>query len=307
MTLKNEVIFSIIIPFKGSTETLFRLFDTIPKSNQIEIILVENSDNPLSKREIGIERQYLLLNAPSKKYAGGARNVGLSVAKGRWLIFADADDYFEEDAFQIFESYDKSEYDLIYFGCNSVFDDTLQPSDRHLMYQGLIDNYLKGIFPVMKTRLYHVVPWAKMIRRSLVEDNHIQFDEVIAANDMFFATQVGFYSKSFHADSRSVYVVTTRRGSLANTWNHDILYSRYIVGLRRNQFLKQHGLSEYQVSVMIYLHKAMKISFRLFLRFVLIGIQYRQNLFVGYRNWFRTKQRIEDKEKKTKDYIVTNK
>lgn len=296
--------FSIIIPFKDSKETLSRLFSSIPDSGNVEIILVENSDTPLSREEIGINRKYILLNAASNRYAGGARNVGLEAATGKWVVFSDADDYFEKNAFEIFESYVDSDYDLIYFGCNSVYDDTLQPSDRHLMFQGLVDGYLEGTIPEIKARLYQVVPWAKMIRRALIEENNIRFDEVIAANDMYFATQVGYYAKSFYADRRPVYVVTTRRGSLANRWNYNILYSRYAVGLRRNQFLKEHGLSKYQVSVMIYLHKAFEMSPKVFLQFVMIGIKYRQNLFVGFRNWFKTKKKVKAEENRTKDYIV---
>lgn len=295
---------SVIIPFKGNTSTLQRLFDSIPDKENVEIVLVENSDSPITKEKIGINRDYVLLNAISSRYAGGARNVGLEAATGKWVVFSDADDYFEKNAFEIFESYVDADYDLIYFGCNSVYDDTLQPSDRHLMFQGLVDGYLDGTIPEIKARLYQVVPWAKMIRRSLIEENSIRFDEVIAANDMYFATQVGYYAKSFHADNRPVYVVTTRRGSLANRWNYNILYSRYVVGLRRNQFLKQHNLSKYQVSVMIYLYKALEMSPKVFLQFVMIGIKYRQNLFVGFRNWFKTKKEVKAKETRTKDYII---
>lgn len=295
---------SIIIPFKNSIETLSRLFDSIPENDNIQIILVENCDVPHTKEDLGIKRDFELLNASSFKYAGGARNQGMLCARGKWIIFADSDDFFDNNAFDIINEYIDSDFDLIYFGCNSVFDDTLLPSDRHLMYQGIVDKYINGEIEEMKARLFHVVPWAKMIKRSLIEDNNIQFDEVIAANDMFFSTQVAFYSKSFHADKRSIYVVTTRKGSLANSWNYNILKSRYEVGLRRNLFLKKHGLSKYQVSIMIYLQKAFKMNFVTFCEFIVMGIKYRQNIFVGICNWFKTKKRIDSSDKKNREYIV---
>lgn len=295
---------SIIIPHRNSVDTINRLLNSIPVKETLEVIVVDNSTIPLKEDDIHWKGNLKISYSSPERFAGGARNVGLGMASGKWLVFADADDFFERDAFEIFGSYVESEFDLIYFGCNSVFDDTLQPSDRHLMYQGLVDGYLEGRTSEIKARLYQVVPWAKMIRRSLVAENNIRFDEVIAANDMYFATQVGYYAKSFHADRRPVYVVTTRRGSLANRWNYDILYSRYVVGLRRNQFLKQHGLSKYQVSVMIYLHKAFEMSPKIFFSFIMLGIKYKQNLFVGCRNWFKTKKQVKVKEANTKEYIV---
>ena len=41
--------FSVIIPHRNSKETLPRLFETIPASPNIEIIVVDNSDVPLKK------------------------------------------------------------------------------------------------------------------------------------------------------------------------------------------------------------------------------------------------------------------
>lgn len=296
--------YSIIIPQRDSISTLPRLIESVPERDDIEIIVVDNSPCPIDKSDIKTMRHFNLCYSEPHRFAGGARNVGIDNSSGEWLIFADSDDFFEKEAFSIIDEYIDSEYDLIYFGCNSVYDDTLLPSDRHLMFQGIIDNYVSGLENEIKTRLYHVVPWAKMVRRSLIEKYNIRFDEVIAANDMFFSTQVAYHAKAFHADARPIYVVTTRKGSLANRWNYNILKSRYVVGLRRNQFLKQHGLSKYQVSVMVYLQKALKMNFSTFVEFIGLAIRYRQNIFVGLSNWLETKKKIEKSDKAKSKYIV---
>lgn len=295
---------SIIIPFKGSVETLPRLFNTIPEDNNIEIILVENSNNPLTKEQIGIQREYILLNANESRYAGGARNVGVAEASGKWVVFADADDFFEYKAFSIISKYINSEYDLVYFGCDSVYDDTLAKSDRHIIFNNIVQRLQSKEIDKLEARLNYVVPWGKMIKKELIERNNILFDEVIAANDVMFSVQCGYYAQSFFFDPGVVYVVTTRKGSLSNKWNQSILTSRFNVGLRRNKFLRDHSLGKHQISVMIYLYKALKLSPALFLKFIVLSIKYRQNLFVGCRGWMKTYIKKKKEEKNNKKYIV---
>ena len=90
--------FSIIIPHRDSVQYLPKLFSSIPDSDGIEIIIVDNSPEPISKDSIGVDREFQLLYSSPSRGAGGARNVGVENAHGKWLLFLDADDYFAEGA-----------------------------------------------------------------------------------------------------------------------------------------------------------------------------------------------------------------
>ena len=57
--------------------------------------------------------------------AGFARNLGLRYACGKWVLFADADDFFHKDFYNIISAYEKSSYEVVYFDSYSVFSDTL--------------------------------------------------------------------------------------------------------------------------------------------------------------------------------------
>lgn len=87
--------FSIIIPHKNLLDLLIRCLESIPKRNDIQVIVVDdNSVNQTAiQNEISkIEDIKIDFVACSKsKGAGGARNVGLQMALGSYLLFADAD------------------------------------------------------------------------------------------------------------------------------------------------------------------------------------------------------------------------
>ena len=161
-------------------DSLPRLFKSIPVSDKIEVLLIDNSPEPISGKDVQTIHPFQLLHSNPHSFAGGARNIGLDNAHGKWLIFADADDFFTPQAFDIFYSHFADEEDLIYFKSDSVYDDTLEPSNRNSLFNAYIDDYVLGKIDEMEVRLSYLVPWGKMIKRELVVQYNIRFDEVLA-------------------------------------------------------------------------------------------------------------------------------
>lgn len=300
----NKIDFTIIIPHRNSLDTLKRLFDSIPDNSNTQVILIDNSVSPISYEEVETLKQYTLIHSAPERYAGGARNVGIDAAKGEWLIFADADDFFTAESFAIFNEYKNSPYDLIYFKANSVYDDTLEPSDRGAMFSEIIDQYMSGKISEIQARVTFAVPWAKMVRKSLVENNNIRFDEVIAANDVYFSLLTGFYSKHFAVDSREVYTVTVRKGSLSKRRDFDVIHSRYLVFMRRNKFLKEQGLPELQISVMYYIYLSLSFGLNKTLQMLWEAFKFKQNIFIGRKNWIKTFRTSKNEDNRDKKYII---
>lgn len=119
---------SIIIPHYNSYKKLERLLKSIPLDNlKVEVIVVDDNskDEEIYKNlQLEFKNVIFLKNKSSNKGAGGARNEGLKIASGKWLLFADADDYFESGAFKkVFSNIDKKE-DIIYFKPTSVYEKT---------------------------------------------------------------------------------------------------------------------------------------------------------------------------------------
>ena len=99
-----DYTYTIIIPHKNAPLLLQRCLDSIPFRDDIQIIVVDDDsssdvvdfmDFPGSSRE-DVE----IIFTKEGKGAGYARNCGLLHARGKWLLFADADDFFSARFFR---------------------------------------------------------------------------------------------------------------------------------------------------------------------------------------------------------------
>jgi glycosyltransferase involved in cell wall biosynthesis len=296
--------FSVIIPQRDSLETLPVLLKSIPRADNIEIIIVDNSPNPITKEEIVTDRPFSLYWSSPDRHAGGARNVGIEHAIGKWLLFADADDYYVEDAFEAFNKYKESEADIVYFGMTGIYMDTGEYSNRGEKYTRLVREYLRDNSTEDNLRLTFNSPCSKMVKRSFVEKHHLRFDEVRASNDVYFSTTAGYYASSIEADEKEVYVATVSQGTLTRRRTYDVSNARYLVTLKRNKFLREHGFAHYQTSVLVFFYQAKQWGFSVFIKMVKNLFEYKQNPFTGWHKWFSHYKKYSSFSKSEDKYIV---
>ena len=146
--------------------------------------------------------------------AGRARNIGLKHAKGKWLTFADADDFFDEKLEEIMDRYVDDDADIIYFNRRSVYsDDITKSANRQNHYDAYFKKYTEDGNEELFCFAYDS-PVSKFIKASLVLDNNIQYDEIRYGNDCFFSTATGCVAKKILPVNYPLYVVTVRDGSL---------------------------------------------------------------------------------------------
>lgn len=295
--------FSVIIPHRNSVQHIPKLLSTIPDSDRIEIIIVDNSLQPITKADIGVDRNYHLLYSSPNRGAGGARNVGIDNANGKWLLFLDADDYLTEEAFDVFYSKYDTDADIVYSCMTGIYLDTGKYADRVEKYAKLVTDYINNDICENDLKYRFLPPWGKMINHDLVKEHHIKFDEIIASNDIQFSLLCGYYATKIDAIDKITFIITVSKGSLTQRRDYDVIFSRFCAYLKFNRFLKQHNLSNYQMSVTYFLISSYRFGCRKLLLFSKKMIEYRQNPFIGYRNWGSTfLSLLFRKEKKYKTY-----
>jgi glycosyltransferase involved in cell wall biosynthesis len=238
---------SIIIPHFNSLGLLKKLLETIPLNDEIQIIVVDDkSDQGIDELNSLINnskyRNMLFLkNDTNKKGAGLCRNIGLKVAEGQWILFADSDDFFVDGFFEHVSGYFNSNYEVIFFTPTSLEVDTRNISNRHLFYEKLIKDFI--VTPSLETETFlryrFGVPWSKLIKRDFLKRNEIYFDEVMASNDIMFSTKLGYYMQKFHVTRDVIYCVTRSRGTLTTNMSEEIFNSRLMVFIDYCKFLKK--------------------------------------------------------------------
>lgn len=308
--------YSIIIPHYNRPNLLDRLLNSIPIRNDIEVIIVDDN-SPVGEFDYDRywkekQKNYKVLLTKEGKGAGYARNQGLEIAAGKWIIFADSDDFFTENAFLIFDEYVNSDYDLIYFGTESCYSDTLKPADRNKYYNNLVKEFSDlSDYHINNLRFKFGPPWAKMIRASMIGNAIskgipvVKFDETRYSNDSMFSLLIGYLAETIHADSRKVYCVTVEFGSLINTINLSSIRIRYEVQLRCNQFVCEHGFCKYQRTLTPYLRMAvMHGGLKSLIEFLRLGKQYNANYFFGYKNWPKSFWLLISKSNNKNQYIT---
>jgi glycosyltransferase involved in cell wall biosynthesis len=307
----ENIVFSVIIPHKNIPNLLQRCLDSIPRREDVQIIVVDdNSDeNQVDFNHFpGLNDKHIKVYLTKEsKGAGYARNVGLTHAKGKWLLFADADDFFTENAFDLFFAQQDSPHDIIYFQITSCYSDTYEPANRCDYLNQYVDACFYGKKKAEnKLRCNHCVPVGKMIKTKLIKQNDIRFEEVFVADDVRFATVAGVTAASVDVVNTPVYCATVRRGSLEHTISYEKLLSRYLVILRINQFLKKEGKSDYQYPTKRSIYFAARYGLIPFLYFIKLSIRYRNNIFIGLGGfkWIRSYLSLRKYEKTNKKYFV---
>ena len=90
--------YSIIIPHKNIPKLLQRCLDSIPQRDDVQVIIVDDNSDPSIvdfEKFPGLKRKNtIVVFDKSSKGAGHARNIGIERSNSKWLIFADADDFF---------------------------------------------------------------------------------------------------------------------------------------------------------------------------------------------------------------------
>lgn len=238
--------YSVIIPHKNTPLLLARCVASIPKRDDVQVIVVDDNSDPqevdFNNFPIKNDERTIVIFDKSGRGAGGARNIGMSKASGEKIIFADADDFFNYCFDEILDEYKDDMSDIIFFNASSCDSTTyINRINRTELRNDLIDGYKKN------PKLYEYYlryecgsPWSKIIRKDLITNNNVTFQESIVNNDTKFSYLTGHFAKSIMVDQRAIYCVTYHPSSISYTMNDEKYKTSMHIIAEQEIFCKQY-------------------------------------------------------------------
>ena len=165
----DKIVYSFIVPHKNSLDLLQRCLESIPDRNDIQVIVVDDNSAEDKKPRLGRKGvDVVYIDAEHTNGAGHARNEGLKKAKGEWILFADADDYYNKGFLEVLDHYRDRKEDVVYFGFDILDSESGAKVDIFKKATTAYKNISNGADTPDEIRFWMTTPWNKMINRTCI-------------------------------------------------------------------------------------------------------------------------------------------
>lgn len=189
---------SVIVPIYNCARDLPRCIESILRQSYqgIEVILVDDGSmdgsSDICDSYAGHDQRIKVIHTPNRGVSA-ARNIGLRIAKGDFIVFVDSDDYLEYQAVSVLVAgCERTQADLVVGGFRKVKNGHIISQmcdfeqDRLVDRQGVTEYTLSYLLNPRRHQLL-MSSWAKLFRSSIVKGNSIWFNEGLrTAEDVAF-------------------------------------------------------------------------------------------------------------------------
>ena len=194
-----EPLVSIVIPiYNGEKYIESCISSLLNQTHQnLEVILVDDGSQDQS---VKVCQQYAQTDNRIKVFCqknsgvSAARNVGIKHATGKYIMFFDVDDTVEpnvvEDNVKLAEE-NQADVVMFCFWYYIVDEKRLKENSMEQIFVGSAKEYFdKMLIPTIDNEVFNA-PWNKLVRRQLLEDNNLGFDERYTIyEDTIFASEL---------------------------------------------------------------------------------------------------------------------
>lgn len=241
----NEKI-SVIVPVYNAEKTLDRCIAALMNQTyrNIEIILINDGskDDSLSvcKKYAAKDQRIMVIDKPNGGVSS-ARNSGLGVATGEFIMFCDSDDWAEPDwCEELISHYEEN--CLVMCGCYVEGEQKFVPHEIHSVNG--CTRYKSKEFFELKLSSFNA-PWNKIYSTPVLWENHLHFNEALTnGEDYLFNLQylTCISGDILYLDKCVFHYEWPREGSLSKLVPDGYLEQCCLLSNRVLELIKELGL-----------------------------------------------------------------
>ncbi len=231
--------YSVVIPVYNSEKTIKRCIESITLQNRPDVEIIIINDGSTDETESickALQTKYNNLIYICKKNGGvsSARNLGLSVANGEFVMFVDSDDYVDNKCFDTIDRYIQSNADFYQFGFtiveNGLVKETRTFPECYVNTSSEKEDFIsEGIV----TRSINS-PCAKIFKRKIIDEKNLSFcEELSTGEDLTFVFSFLLSADKFERFPDKIYFSDIGNGeSLSRKYRENL--SEQLIGVYDN-------------------------------------------------------------------------
>ena len=264
------MFFSVIIPVYNVEKYLKECVDSIlcQTFTNYELILVNDGSKDYSGAicdEYAKQDPRIQVIHKGNGGLSSARNAGTKIAQGEYIVYIDSDDYVMRDDFLqlLFEKSNGA--DLVLYKHQKYIDDKKELQPCVYSYANIKDeqDFIEKIETLVVDDAYYGMAWIKAIKRALLFEHNIAFEEGLLGEDMEWYYHVVTTAKTMSVIDEPCIAYRQRAGSITSRFRMknltDFIYilkkwSKFIAEEIKDERLQRAlfgSMAKYYVSLLI--------------------------------------------------------
>ena len=265
-SLSYQPEISVIVPVYNTVEFLGECIESILNNTfkSFEIIIVDDGsyDGSLEKaKQYADQYDCITLLTQRNSTQAFARNLGMALAKGRYIYFADSDDIITSDALGVmYEKAEKDQLDLLVFNASVIAEEDVEEKQAQ-RYEGYYhrDHPYEGIYTgrqlftlLNENDEYRCVPYLMFLRKDFLDQNNLKYSMRYYHEDELFAFLVYLHAKKAEFIDDTLYLRRLRSGSvmMSNMTRRNVL-GYFYAWMKMLDQLNQTEIDEPEKSVFV--------------------------------------------------------
>lgn len=245
---------SIIIPVYNVENYIYDCLESILKQNidknDFEIIIVDDCG---TDRSMAIVNDFIIRNSEynisiikheKNKGLSGARNTGINVSQGDFLMFLDSDDFLcENSLYECLKTIDTKKLDVLEFGYTELFETSQNISvDCSSTFNNKILTGKEYFNFMIRNKSYTPMVWTRIYCTKFLKENSLYFKDRLISEDEDFTPRMLMRAKSVLKINKNVYMYRRRDNSITTMFNRDIKWvESYIYIIESLYELSKHN------------------------------------------------------------------